>query len=232
MGLETTDAIAALDRALSPAGLDRQLDGADADECKRRFELLRGTAATVLVGMLVCVGRALEAAERGEKAADSLARLFEVSRSFVFRAGKAFREIVRPRLDVAGDAAVFPLDEIAFYFIAVDSARRLGRPALELLEHAETGRDVSRAYSVRDFREWIDDEAAGGGDEGSTTSEGGKFDRRLGQLAESGDDIVDDWVTWAASRPDARKKLERVQDAYSAVDRATVGLRERLKGAG
>lgn len=212
------------ERAIDPVAVDRQLAEASVDECRRVFDSLRVCAANYLVGTAICVGRAIEAAGYGDRAGDELARAWDVSRSTIYRLAKVYREIVRPRLDAQGANAAFILDESTFYVVAVEQAPKLSRPAIELLEYAEDQRTANKSYSIRDFKDDIAAEI--GGDQGSTSSEAPKIDRLLGRIAKVEDSDIDDWVAWARSQNDVRKRIQRVEDALSAVDRAVQLMRQ------
>jgi hypothetical protein len=214
------------ERAIDPVAVDRQLTGASPDECRLVFDSLRVCAANYLVGTAICVGRALESAGYGDKAGDELARAWDVSRSTIYRLGKIYREIVRPRLDAQGQNAAFVLDESTFYVVAVEQAPKVERPAIELLEHAEEQRLAQKNYSIRDFKADIAAEI-GTTDEGSTSSDAPKVDRLFGRLSEVDDASVNEWAQWARSRPDSRKKIQRVEDALTAVDLAVRLMRQQ-----
>lgn len=211
------------ERAIDPVAVDRQLATASVDECRVVFDSLRVCAANYLVGTAICVGRAIDAAGYGDKAGDELARAWDTSRSTIYRLAKIYREIVRPRLDAQGANACFVLDESTFYIVAVEQAPKVERPAIELLEHAEEQRTANKSYSIRDFRDDIAAEI--GGDQGSTSSDAPKVDRLIGRIAKVEDSEIDDWVAWARST-DPRKRLRRVEDALTAVDRAVQLLRQ------
>ena len=218
------------ERAIDPVAVDRQLTGASPDECRRVFDSLRVCAANYLVGTAICVGRAIEAGRYGDKAADELARAWDVSRSTIYRLAKIYQDIVRPRLDQQGQNAAFVLDESTFYVVAVEQAPKVDRPAIELLEHAEEQRLARKNYSVRDFKEDIEATIRETtGDEGSTSSDAPKIDRLFGRLSDVDEVGVTEWVNWARSRPDLRKKCQRVEDALTAVDLAVRMMREAMR---
>jgi len=212
------------ERAIDPVAVDRQLAEASVDECRRVYDSLRICAANYLIGTAICVGRAIDAAGYGDRAGDELARAWDVSRATIYRLAKIYRDIVRPRLDAQGANAAFVLDESTFYVVAVEQAPKVERPAIELLEYAEEQRTANKSYSIRDFKDDIAAEI--GGDQGSTSSEAPKIDRLLGRIAKVEDSDIDDWVAWARSQDDVRKRIQRVEDALSAVDRAVQLMRQ------
>jgi len=107
----------------------------------------------------------------------------------------------------------------------VEQAPKVARQAIELLEYAEDQRTANKSYSIRDFKEDIAAEISGG-NEGSTSSEAPKIDRLLGRIAKVEDSAIDDWAAWARSQDDVRKRIQRVEDALSAVDRAVQLMRQ------
>ena len=215
------------ERAIDPVAVDRQLAEASVDECRRVYDSLRICAANYLIGTAICVGRAIESSAYGDRAGDELARAWDVSRATIYRLAKIYREIVRPRLDAQGADATFVLDESTFYVVAVEQAPKVARQAIELLEYAEDQRTANKSYSIRDFKEDIAAEISGG-NEGSTSSEAPKIDRLLGRMAKVEDSAIDDWAQWARSQDDVRKRIQRAEDALTAVDRAVQLMRQSL----
>jgi hypothetical protein len=223
-------AAAAVERNLSPLEIDRMLEGKPPEACRETFEHLRSTAVSVFIDMTICVGRALEVAGYGDKAAEGLAKLFGISRSYVFLHGKVYSEIIRPRLEEHGANAAFHLDEKLFYRLAVEAAPKIvGSSPLELLAHAETEREAKGGYSVGEFRDWL--KGRGGeasDDEGSTTSEIKALDRALKKLADFADQTAREW----AQHTELNAAGARVRDALFVVQTALAEVELREGGNG
>jgi len=145
----------------TPGAIVRQLEGRTITELAGLFR--RAESATVRGWMLmsIIVGVALEKARHGEGAAGKLADEFGCSERTVHRLAVFFSELIRPRLDVEGDRARFPLEHRQFYALAIEGAEVVHKPPLALLEDAEKARAKDPRFTAQAFRRRIYGETGG-----------------------------------------------------------------------
>lgn len=143
----------------TPGAIVRQLEGRTITELAGLFR--RAESATVRGWMLMAciVGVALEKAKHGEGAAGKLAKEFGCSERTIHRLAEFFAELIRPRLEIEGDRARFPLEHRQFYALAIKGAEVVHKPALALLEEAETAKAKDPRFTAQAFRRRIYGEA-------------------------------------------------------------------------
>lgn len=172
---------------------------------------------------LLIVGRAHEVAGHGDGVAKQLADQFGVSKRTIERLVRAYREIAVPKLERDGQNAELLLEDRHWYDVCCELSPVVQQPAIELIEKAEAAFAENPRLSAS---QWKRDQLEGGGDEGSTTSEGGKLWRLLKKLSQWDDSAIADAVEGA----DPLKVLNDARDALVAARSVVDALEERTKG--
>ena len=149
---EVTDPISALDRALDPWMIDKRLREVSVDEIVSVFYEAESLGKRAWIAMAICCGVAQERAGRGDGMMEKLAKVFSYDKSRVVRLARAYREVIKPRLEMQGSNAQFPLVERGWYETAAENAKRLGREPLALLEDAESKVVDNPRYTQRRWR--------------------------------------------------------------------------------
>jgi len=144
--------IAEIDRALDPWSIDRKLRRVSIDQIVSVFQEAESLGKRAWIAMAICCGVAQERAGRGDRILEKLARSFSYDRSRIVRLARAYREVIKPRLEAQGANAQFPLVERGWYETAAENAKRLGVAPLELLEDAETKAIDNPAFTQRRWR--------------------------------------------------------------------------------
>ena len=197
----------------TPGAIVRQLEGRTITELAGLFR--RAESATVRGWMLMSliVGVALEKARHGDGVAGRLAAEFGCSERTINRLATYFSELIRPRLEVEGDRARFPLPERQFYALAIEGADVARTKPLLLLEEAEQARAKDPRFTARAFKQRIY------GETGNTVREpcllalvrklANTRADAIGQLATAGDPAEVDALLEAASErlASARRSL-------------------------
>lgn len=115
--------LAGFDSLRTPRAILSALEGMSLEKLADVYR--RAEAAGVRARMLcaLVVGVALDRARHGEHAAEDLGERFEVTRRSIQRLAKVYRDLIRPRLDAAGERATFELAEQGFYLVASQGRR-------------------------------------------------------------------------------------------------------------
>ena len=210
-----------IEAALSPARIAASIKGRTNEELVELFGEAKRLGARAWMAAALLIAEAQARAGYGDDALGHIASAFGIHRAHAGRLGKIARETILPRIAAQGDDAVFELDSQSFYRLAVEAAPIEKLPPAEVLEKLEHRVAEDPSISARRLRA---EYGLSDDDEGSTTSEAPAFDRLLGKLSRTEDSVIDEWVSHA----DVKVKLSRVQDAFTAIDRALRGLRERF----
>jgi hypothetical protein len=146
--------IASADRAIDPVKLCRSLQDADIEVLGAAFREAKSVGQRAWMAMTIAIGIAVERLPDEKRAVLQLSRSFEMHRSRLSRLSRIYRDIIKPRIKERGSADFF-LGEMSFYIAAVDSAKRTGMSALELIEFAEEKKILDSRYSTRQFKDDI-----------------------------------------------------------------------------
>ena len=149
---EVSDPIAEIDRALDPWAIDRKLREVSVDEIVSVFYEAESLGKRAWIAMAICCGVAQERAGRGDGMMAKLAKVFSYDKSRIVRLARAYRDVIKPRLQQQGANAQFPLVERGWYETAAENAKRLGIDPLELLEDAESKSIDNPHFTQRRWR--------------------------------------------------------------------------------
>jgi hypothetical protein len=149
---EVSDPIAEIDRALDPWRMDRKLREVSVDEIVSVFYEAESLGKRAWIAMAICCGVAQERAGRGDGMMEKLAKAFSYDKSRIVRLARAYRDVIKPRLEQQGSNAQFPLVERGWYETAAENAKRLGVDPLELLEDAESKSVDNPHFTQRRWR--------------------------------------------------------------------------------
>lgn len=156
------------ERILQPAAVDDMASRATDDELLAlcgQIKVLQGISWTthcILIGHML--HRVRERARTDPKSKTllgvrELARQLEMPMSEVSRAASVFHEIILPRIQAQGAAAVFPVRGRSYYDLAIRAAHATKKPALPIFEAAEA-LVIDGGYSLRRFKQDLIDSGA------------------------------------------------------------------------
>jgi len=194
--------IAEIDRALDPWSIDRKLRGVSIDQIVSVFQEAESLGKRAWIAMAICCGVAQERAGRGDRILEKLAKSFSYDRSRIVRLARAYREVIKPRLEAQGANAQFPLVERGWYETAAENAKRLGIDPLVLLEDAETKAVDNPAFTQRRWRSEL----------GLTQTRGG-IGAALKTISELDESSLDDFCQ-ESENVELLKSVERLIHEY------------------
>lgn len=217
-------AIATLTNFATPANIEAILAKVrDLDGLRPHLDNASPMIANGLVYKSAVIARALEIyAGHGNDAAGQVAKELGMSTRAVHRYAQWWAEIFKPGIQARGDKTEFLLEEGIWYSTAIAAAPLVEKTPIELIDEATQKKAENPKFTAAQWRR----ETGVAGDEGSTTSEGGKLWRLLKRLAKWDDADIRDAVEGA----DATKVLDDARDALVAARTALELLEERTKG--
>lgn len=223
-GEREAQAIATLTNFATPANIAAILAKVhDMDGLRPHLDNVTPMLAHGLVLKSGVIARALEIyAGYGNDAAGQVGKELGMSTRSVNRYKQWWDGIFKPGIEQRGEQTAFLLEEGIWYSTALAAAPIVEKTPLELIDEATEKKASNPKFTAAQWRR----ETGVSGDEGSTTSEGGKLWRLLKKLAQWDDSAILDAVDGA----DARKVLDDARDALVAVRAAVDALEERTKG--
>lgn len=214
-----------IDRSIEPEAIYKSLINESNDTIAGAFQEARSVGQRAWIAMCICVGIAQQRLGVEDQHLKDLSNLFQMHRSRINRFGRIYRDIIKPRIDDGNFN--FAIGEVSFYEIAVDASHRTGKPALELIEHAEDQKMSDSSYSTRKFR----DELAGrisnrpqANDPQGAISQSENFARLIDELAGTPDDVINTFIEQSVN---PRDWLATITAAKDNVDRARSGLMDK-----
>lgn len=224
-GEREAQALTMLTNVATPSGIEVMLSKvATMDGLKVHMETAHPMATIGIVYKSAIIARAMEIySGYGNDAAGQVAKELGLSARAVNRYEQWWRGIFRPAIEERGDAASFILEEGIWYSTATAAAPKVEKTPLQLIDEATERKTSNPTFKPSDWRREL---GVSRGDEGSTTSEGGKLWRLLKRLSKWDDSAIRDAVEGA----DPKKVLNDARDALVAAQTALNLLEERTKG--
>ena len=228
---QEAQALATVGNFVSPGNIEQMLARiSDPDEVKRHFDNATPFAIGALAMRCAAAARIYELCKGyGNGAMEQVAKILEVSERTAQRLVQYWNECLKPIIDRDGDAAVFILEEGAWYSAAIQAATD-EKPPVELIDEATQKKAENPQYTPAMFRRDI----GLSGDEGSTTSDAPALIRQLRKIAKATEDrtaLEDVALHLDGEKPKkAREILDTVRDVSVAVGELLAMLEERSAG--
>lgn len=225
-------ALATVGNFVSPGNIEQMLARiSDPDEVKRHFDNATPFAVGALAMRCAAAARIYELCKGyGNGAMEQVAKILEVSERTAQRLVQYWNECLKPIIDRDGEAAVFILEEGAWYSAAIAASPIVEKPAVELIDEATQRKAENPQYTPAMFRRDI----GLSGDEGSTTSDAPSLIRQLRKIAKATEDrtaLEDVALHFDNEKPKkARAILDDVRDASVAIGELLALLEERSAG--
>lgn len=225
-------ALATVGNFVSPGNIEQMLARiSDPDEVKRHFDNATPFAVGALAMRCAAAARIYELCKGyGNGAMEQVAKILEVSERTAQRLVQYWNECLKPIIDRDGEAAVFILEEGAWYQAAIAASPIVEKPAVELIDEATQRKAENPQYTPAMFRRDI----GLSGDEGSTTSDAPSLIRQLRKIAKATEDrtaLEDVALHFDNEKPKkARAILDDVRDASVAIGELLALLEERSAG--
>lgn len=229
---QEAQALATVGNFVSPGNIEAILSKIDdPDELKRHYDNAGPYAIAALAMRCAAAARIyLLCKGYGNRAMEQVAKILEVSERTAQRLVQYWNECLKPIIDRDGDAAVFILEEGAWYSAAIAASPIVEKPPVELIDEATQKKAENPKYTPSMWRK----DLGLSSDEGSTTSDAPSIIKQLRKIAKATEDrtaLEDVALHLDGEKPKkAREILDTVRDVSVAVGELMGMLEERFGG--
>lgn len=221
---QEAQALATVGNFVSPGNIEQILARIDdPDEVKRHFDNAMPFAIGALAMRCAAAARMYELVKGyGNGAMEQVAKVLDISERTASRLVQYWSECLKPIIDRDGDAAVFLLEEGAWYSAAIKASPIVEKPAVELIDEATQKKAENPKYTPSMFRR---DLGISGDDDGST----GAPDKAIGRWIKRAEKFDSSDAIEFAKRAD-REVLNQTRDAMVLMREILDTLENRFAG--
>lgn len=222
---QEAQALATVGNFVSPGNIEAILSKIDdPDELKRHYDNAGPFAIAALSMRCAAAARIYELCKGyGNGAMEQVAKILEVSERTAQRLVQYWNECLKPIIDRDGDAAVFILEEGAWYSAAIAASPIVEKPPVELIDEATQKKAENPKFTPSMWRKELG--LSGDSDEGST----GAPDKALGRWIKRAEKFDSSDAIEFAKRADA-DMLNATRDAMVLMQEIVETMEERFAG--
>jgi len=222
---QEAQALATVGNFVAPGNIEAILAKIDdPDEVKRHFDNAMPFAIGALAMRCAAAARMYELVKGyGNGAMEQVAKVLDISERTASRLVQYWNEILKPIIDRDGEAAVFILEEGAWYSAALAAAPIVEKPPVELIDEATQKKAENPKFTPSMWRKELG--LSGDSDEGST----GAPDKALARWIKKAEKFDSSDAIEFAKRAD-REVLNQARDAMVLMREILETMEERFAG--